>query len=170
MQKVNVSQKIVLYFKGFTVNTGDYSQRIHSLNLRDKRYKQFSTPQKEKPIRKKKRKEKARNSIGRSSEKSHKTNTKFHFKEVTLTSEHYKIFLYRKLQSAKSFSTSQKKKITISKVVLHISKKNYNQQSCSSHWPTPRKRKRKRKKRRKRKGMRRRKIKGGIGRKEGRKE
>ena len=123
MQKVNVSQNIVLYFKGVTVNTGDYSQRIHSLHLRDKWHKQFSTPQKEKPIRKKKRKEKARNSIGRSSKKSHKTNTKFHFREVTITSEHYKIFLYKKLQSTKSFSTSQKKKITISKVVLHISKK-----------------------------------------------
>ena len=94
-----------------------------------------------------------------------------------------------KLQSpqriTKSFFTSQK--ITISKVVLYISK-NYNLQSRSSHRPTPsqgknhkkgkekkmtkgkrkRRRKRKRKKRRKRKRRRRRKRKWGIGRKEGR--
>ena len=47
-------------------------------------------------------------------------------------------FISGKLHSpqriTKSFFTSQK--ITISKVVLHISK-NYNQQSRSSHWPTP---------------------------------
>ena len=94
MQKAQVSQKIFLYFKEVTVNTENYSQRSHSLHLRDKRHKQFSTPQKEKPTRKKKRKEKARSSVGRSSEKSHNTNTKFHFREVTITSEDYKIFLH----------------------------------------------------------------------------
>ena len=72
VKKSHVSQKIVLYFKGVTVNTEDYSQRSHSLHLRDKWHKQF----------------------GRSSEKSHNTNTKFHFREVTITSEDYKIFLY----------------------------------------------------------------------------
>ena len=85
VQKAHVSQKIVLYFKGVTVNTGDYGQRSRSLHLRDKRHKRFSTPQKEKPTRKKKRKEKARSSVGRSFEKSHNTNTKFHFREVTIT-------------------------------------------------------------------------------------
>ena len=119
VQKAHVSQKIVLYFKGVTVNAENYSQRSRSLHLIDKRHKQFSTPQKEKPTRKKKRKEKARSSVGRNSEKSHNTNTKFHFKEVTITSEDYKIFLYisenynhqshsshlKKLQSAKSFFT-----------------------------------------------------------------
>ena len=94
VQKAHVSQKIILYFKRVTVNTGDYSQRSCSLHLRDKRHKQFSTPQKEKPTMKKKRKEKAMSSVGRSSEKSHNTNTKFHFREVTITSEDYKIFLY----------------------------------------------------------------------------
>ena len=120
VQKAHVSQKIVLYFKGVTVNTEDYSQWSRSLHLRDKRHKQFSTPQKEKPTRKKKRKEKARSSVGRSSEKSHNTNTKFHFREVTITLEDYKIFLYisenynqqshsphlKKLQSTKPFFTS----------------------------------------------------------------
>ena len=43
--------------------------------------------------------------------KSHNTRTKFHCREVTITSKNYKIILY-------------------------ISK-NYNQQSCSSHRPTP---------------------------------
>ena len=94
VQKSHVSQKIVLYFKGVTVNTEDYSQWSHSLHLRDKRHKQFSTPQKEKPTRKKKRKEKARSSVGRSSENSYNTNTKFHFREVKITLEDYKIFLY----------------------------------------------------------------------------
>ena len=122
MQKAHVSQKIVLYFKGVTVNTENYSQRSHSLHLRDKWHKQFSTSQKEKPIRKKK---KAKSSVGRSSEKSHNINKKFHFREVTITSKDYKIFLYIKLQLAKSYSTSKKKK------------KNYNQQSRSSHRPTP---------------------------------
>ena len=120
VQKTHVSQKIVLYFKGITFNTEDYIQQIRSLHLRDKRHKQFSTPQKEKPTRKKKRKEKARSLVGRSSEKSHNINTKFHFREVTITSEDYKIFLYisenynqqsrsphlKKLQPAKSFFTS----------------------------------------------------------------
>ena len=105
----------MLYFKEVTVNTENYSQRSRSLHLKDKRHKQFSTPQKEKPTRKKKRKEKARSSVGRSFENSHNTNTKFHLREVTITSEDYKnLSLHlRKLQSAKSFSTSQK--ITISK-------------------------------------------------------
>ena len=117
VQKAHVSQKIVLYFKGVIVNTEDYNQRSRSLQLRDKRHKQFYTPQKEKPTRKKKRKDKARSSVGRSSEKSHNTNPKFHFKEVIITSEDYKIFLYisenynqqsrslhlKKLQSSKSF-------------------------------------------------------------------
>ena len=57
VQKVHVSQKIVLYFKGVTVNTEDYSQRSRSLHLKDKRHKQFSTPHKEKHKKKKKRKE-----------------------------------------------------------------------------------------------------------------
>ena len=74
MKKAHVSQKIVLYFKGVTVNTENYSQRSRSLHLRDERHKQFSTPQKEKPTRKKKRKEKVRSSVGRSSEKSHNKN------------------------------------------------------------------------------------------------
>ena len=117
VQKAHVSQKIVLYFKRVTVNAKNYSQRSRSLHLKDKRHKQFSTSQKEKPTRTKKRKEKARSSVGKSSEKSHNTNTKFHFKEVTITSEDYKIFLYisenynqqsrsphlKKLQSAKPF-------------------------------------------------------------------
>ena len=95
VQKPHVSQKIVIYFKGVTVNTGDCSQQSRSLHLRDKRHKQLSTPQKEKPTRKKrKRKEKARSSVGRSSKKSHNTNTKFNFREVTITLEDYKIFLY----------------------------------------------------------------------------
>ena len=93
-QKAHVSQKIVLYFKGFTINTENYSQRSHSLHLRDKRHKQFSTPQKEKPTRKNKRKEKVRSSVGRSSKKSHNTNIKFHFREIIITSEDYKTFLY----------------------------------------------------------------------------
>ena len=42
----------------------------------------------------KKREEKARSSVGRNFEKSHNTNTKFHFRDVTITSEDYKIFLY----------------------------------------------------------------------------
>ena len=111
VQKAHVSQKIVLYFKGVTVNAENYSQRSRSLHLKDKRHKQFSTPQKEKPTR---------SSVGRSSEKSHNTNTKFHFREVTITLEDYKIFLYisknynqqsrsphlKKLQLAKPFFTS----------------------------------------------------------------
>ena len=75
VQKAHVLQKIVPYFKGVTVNTVDHSQQSRSLHLIDKRHKQFPTPQKEKPTRKKKRKEKARSSVGRSSEKSHNTNT-----------------------------------------------------------------------------------------------
>ena len=75
MQKAHVSQKIVLYFKGVTVNTENYCQWNRSLHLRDKRRKRFSTPQKEKPTRKNKRKEIARSSVGRSSDKSHNTNT-----------------------------------------------------------------------------------------------
>ena len=39
MQKAHVSQKNVLYFKGVTVNTENYSQRSRSLHLRDKRHK-----------------------------------------------------------------------------------------------------------------------------------
>ena len=99
VQKAHVSQKIVLYFKGVTVNAENYSQRSRFLHLRDKQHKQFSTHHKEKPTRKKNRKEKAR--------------------EVTITSEDYKIFLYisenynqqsrslylKKLQSAKPFFT-----------------------------------------------------------------
>ena len=73
----------------------------------EKGHYKFSTPQKEKLTRKKKIIEKARSSIGRSSEKSHNTNTKFHFREVTISSKDYKIFLY----------------------ILE----NYNQQSCSPH-------------------------------------
>ena len=62
VQKAHVLQKIVIYFKGVTVNTGDHSQRSRSLRLRDKRHKQFPTPQKEKPTRKRgeKRKQGAR--------------------------------------------------------------------------------------------------------------
>ena len=65
--------------------------------------------------RREKRKQGAR--LVEGSEKSHNTNTKFHFREVTITSEDYKIFLYisenynqqsrsphlKKLQSAKPF-------------------------------------------------------------------
>ena len=94
VQKAHVSQNIILYFKGVIVNTENYSQQSCSLHLRDKQHKQFSTPQKEKPTRKNKGKEKARSSVGRSSKKSHSTNTKFHFREVTITSEDYKTFLY----------------------------------------------------------------------------
>ena len=159
VQKAHVSQKIVLYFKGVIVNTEDYNQWSRSLHLRDKRHKQLSTPQKEKPTRKKKRKEKARSSVGRSSEKSRNTNTKFHFKEVTITSKVYKIFLYilenynqqsrsphlKKLQSAKPFFTSA------------------NTQSRQK----PQEREREREGERERERERER-EKGGIGRKEGR--
>ena len=62
---------------GIIVNTENYNQRSRSLHLRDKWHKQVSIPQKE-----------------RSSEKSHNTNTKFHFREVTITLVDYKIFLY----------------------------------------------------------------------------
>ena len=117
VQKAHVSQKIVLYFKGVTINAENYSQQSRSLH---KRREHFSTPQKEKSIRKKERKKIARSSAGRTSEKSHNTNTKFHFREVTITSEDYKIFLYisknynqqshsphlKKLQSTKPFFTS----------------------------------------------------------------
>ena len=75
VQKAHVLQNIVLYFKGVIVNTVDHSQQSRSLHLRDKRCKQFPTPRKEKPTRKKKRKEKARSSVGICSEKSHNTNT-----------------------------------------------------------------------------------------------
>ena len=34
VQKAHVSQKIVLYFKGVTVNTENYSQRSRSLHKR----------------------------------------------------------------------------------------------------------------------------------------
>ena len=121
MQKVHASQNIVLYFKGVTVNTKNYSQWSRSPHLRDKQCKQFSTPQKEKPTRKKKRKEIARSSVGRSSDKSHNTNTNVsqkiilsfqgsynHLRRLQNPSLHL-----RELQSADSFSTSQK--ITISK-------------------------------------------------------
>ena len=90
-------------------------------------------------------------------------------------------FISGKLQSpqriTKSFFTYQK--ITISKVVLHISK-NYNQQSHSSHQSTPsqgknhkkgkekEKEKGKEKENEKEKKRRRRKRKRGMGRKEGR--
>ena len=87
VQKVHVLQKIFLYFKGVTVNTENHSQWSRSLHLRDKRHKQFPTPQKEKPTRKKKRKEKARSLVDRSSEKSYNTNTKFHFMKIRITSE-----------------------------------------------------------------------------------
>ena len=87
MQKAHVLQKIVLYFKGVTVNTEDHSQQSGSLHRRDRRHKQFPTPKKEKPTRKKKRKEKARSSIGRSSKNLHNINTKFHFRKITITSE-----------------------------------------------------------------------------------
>ena len=56
VQKAHVSQKIVLYFKGVTVNTENYNQQSRSLHLKDKRHKQYSTPQKEKPTKKKKKK------------------------------------------------------------------------------------------------------------------
>ena len=75
VQKAHVLQKLVCYFKGVTVNREDHSQQSCSLHLRDKRHKQFPTPQKEKPTRKKKRKEKTMSLVGRSSEKSHNTNT-----------------------------------------------------------------------------------------------
>ena len=75
VQKEHVLQKFVRYFKGVTINTEDHSQQSRSLHLRDKRHEQLPTPHKEKSIRKKKRKEKARSSVGRSSEKSHNTNT-----------------------------------------------------------------------------------------------
>ena len=117
VQKAHVLQKIVLYFKSVTVNIENYSQWRRSLH---KRREQFSTSQKEKQTRKKKRKNIARSSASRSSKKSHNTNTKFHFREVTITLENYKIFLYisenynqqsrsphlKKLQSAKPFFTS----------------------------------------------------------------
>ena len=75
VQKAHVLQTLVCYFKGVIVNMEDHSQWSHSLHLRDKRHEQFPTPQKEKPTRKKKRKEKTRSSVGRSFEKSHNTNT-----------------------------------------------------------------------------------------------
>ena len=114
MQKVHVSQKIVLYFKGVTVNTENYSQWSRSPHLIDKRRKQFSTPQKEKPTRKKKRKEIARSSISRSSDKSHSTNTNV-FQKILLSFQGSYNHLrrlqnpslhLRKLQSAKPFPTS----------------------------------------------------------------
>ena len=119
VQKAHVSQKIVLYFKGVTVNTKNYSQRSRSLHLRDKRHKQFSTPQKEKPTRKNKRKGKARSLVGRSSEKSHNTNTKFHFREVTITSEDYKIFLYISENYNQQSRSPHLKKLQLAKPFLH---------------------------------------------------
>ena len=68
--KAHVSQKIVLYLKGVTINIENYSQRSRSLHLRDKLHKQFSTP--------------------------HNTYTKFYFREVKITAEGYKILLYIK--------------------------------------------------------------------------
>ena len=103
----------MLYFKEVTVNTENYSQRSRSLHLRDKRHKQFSTPQKENPQEKKKRKEKARSSVGRSFEKSHNTNTKFHFRDVTITSRDYKIFLYILENYNQQSRSPHHKKITI---------------------------------------------------------
>ena len=112
MQKAHVPQKIVLYFKGVTINTENYSQQSCSLHLRDKQCKQFSTPQEEKPIRKKKRKEIARSSVGRSSDKSHNTNV---FQIILLSFQRSynhlgrlqnPSLLLRKLQSAKPFPTS----------------------------------------------------------------
>ena len=111
VQKAHVSQKIVLYFKGVTVNTENYGQRSRSLH---RRLEQFSTPQKEKPIRKKKRKEIAMSSVGRSSDKSHNTNTNV-FQKILLSFQGSYNHLRRlqnpslhlkKLQSAKSFPTS----------------------------------------------------------------
>ena len=138
LQKAHVLQKIVLYFKGVTVNIGDHSQWNRSLHLREKQHKQFPTPQKEKPTAKKRRREKARSSAGRSFEKSHNTKTKFHFRKITITSEDYKIFFY----------ISKKKKITISKATLHI-----GQQPVKAKTTRKRKKRRKgnRKKGRKRK-------------------
>ena len=54
----HVSQKIVLYLKGVIVNTENYNQRSRSLHLKDKQHKQFSTPHKEKPTRKRREKRK----------------------------------------------------------------------------------------------------------------
>ena len=142
MQKAHVSQKIVLYFKGVTVNSKDYGQRSRSLNLRDKRHKQFSTPQKEKPTRKKKGKEKARSSVGRSSEKSHNTNTNFHSGKLQSPQRITKsLFTYQKITISKVVLHIYKK-ITISKVILHIGQHPVKAETT---------RKRKRRKRRKRK-------------------
>ena len=71
---------------------------------------------------KKKRKEKARSSTDRSSEKSRNTNTLFQFRKITITSEDYKIYLYiPKNYNQQGWSPHLKKKIiTISRAVLHI--------------------------------------------------
>ena len=141
MQKAHVSQKIVLYFKGVIVNTGDYSQRSRSLHLRDKRHKQFSTPQKEKNPQGKRREKRKQGARLVEALKSHITQIQN--------------FISGKLQSpqriTKCFFTSQK--ITISKVVLHISKKlQLAKPFFTSQHPVKAKttRKRKRRKRRKR--------------------
>ena len=157
-----ISKELQL-IQGITINgaipcTSETSDTNSSLLLRKK-----------KPTRKKKRKEKARSSVGRNPEKSHNTNTKFHFREVIITSEDYKNFIYISKNYIKQNRSPHLKKIIISKVVLHIGQHLVKAKTTRKRKRRKR-RKRKRKKRRKRKGRRRRKRKWGIGRKEGRKE
>ena len=80
-KKLRLIQRITV--NGVVPCTSETSGTNSSLLLKKKTHK-----------KKKKRKEKARSSVGRSFEKSHNTNTKFHFRDVTITSRDYKIFLY----------------------------------------------------------------------------
>ena len=139
-----IHKRLFFISKELQLNTKNYIQRSHSKYLGDERHKHFSTPHKEnKPTGKKKRKERARSLIDKALKKSHNTNMKFHYREVTITSENYKIFLYIS-------------KITVSQTVLHISQhpvkaKTTRKGKRKRRREGERKRRRKRKKRRRKK-------------------
>ena len=141
-QKAHVSKKIVLYVKGVTVKYRElHSTKSFLVSQRQVAQTILYSSERKNPQGKRREKIEQGARLAEALKKAHNTNTKFHCREVTITLEDYKIFLYIS-------------KITISKTILHIGQHPVNVKTTRKGKRKRRregKKKRKRKKRRKRK-------------------
>ena len=103
-QKAHVSQKIVFYVKGITVKYKElHSTKPFLVSQRQAAQTVIHSSKRKNPQKKKEQGAQLAEAL----KNSHNTNTKFHYREVTITLEGYKIF----------FCISE---ITISKTIRHV--------------------------------------------------
>ena len=134
-QKVHVSQKIALYVKGVTVKYRElHSTKLLLVSQRQEAQTGLYSSERKNQRGKRREKKEQGARLAKALKNSHNTNTKFHWREVTITSEGYKIFLCIS-------------KITISKTILHIGQHLVKEKTTRKG-----KRKRRRKEKRKERG------------------